>query len=158
MNNPILKSTTFPFISQPPSAVVTSSTQPQHPRFNRIDQAKEILKKSEAYLQGTNTDPLLLAACLNNLANIQKVKEKHYKSLRVSLKALEVMTSHMESLRLKKDKEKLREDAVVFLIVIIRCKSTLATLLNKNDLKYFRKAYELMNYLGYRSCVRYLGK
>jgi hypothetical protein len=43
-------------------------------------------------------------ACLNNLANIQKIKKKHYKSLRISLKALEVMTSHMESLRLKKSK------------------------------------------------------
>lgn len=49
-----------------------------------------------------------MVACLNNLANIQKLKNKHYKSLRISLKALEVMANHMEKLRQKKDKERLR--------------------------------------------------
>ena len=50
----------------------------------------------------THVDPLLLSGCLNNLANLQKIKGKYFKSLRHSLKALEVMQGHMEGLKAKK--------------------------------------------------------
>jgi hypothetical protein len=77
-------------------------------RLNKIDQAKEILKKCYAYAEGgSNIDPLLLVSCLNNLANIQKLKGKRYKSLKYSLKALEIMQGHMDILRQRKDKQKL---------------------------------------------------
>ena len=66
-------------------------------KYNKIDEAKAILKKTELYSgsQMTHIDPILLASCLNNLSNIQKLKGKYHKSLKHSLKALEIMQNHM---------------------------------------------------------------
>ena len=55
------------------------------------------------------------------------------------------------------EREKLKEDVVIYLIVVIRSKLTLSHIIKRSEQKFFRKAYELMNYLGYRTCLKYLG-
>lgn len=121
-------------------------------------QAKDLLKKSTIYIDNPYTDPTLLSVCLNNLALLHARNHKLYKSLRLALKAIELMETHIRKLKLKKDKPRIIEDAVILISVTIQAKSTLAKIMKENPNKIYRRIYDFINYIGYRNCLKYLGK
>ena len=97
-----------------------------------IDATKDALKKCLPYVGNSFSDPLLQAICLNNLAGLERAKRKPWKSLKYSLRGVEIMQSYIQNTKSKdKDKSQRQENAILLVVLLIYSKKNIADIMRK---------------------------
>jgi hypothetical protein len=120
-------------------------------------EAKEALKKSLSYVGNPFSDPALQAICLNNFANYYKGRGKFWKCLKYSLKGVEILQTHLHESRGRCKQEK-QELAILLVVLLIHAKNCSSRIMKTHESKHLKQYFEFVNYLGYKTCSKYLGK
>lgn len=119
-------------------------------------QNKEILKKTLTYIGNAHSDVILQGICLNHLASYYKGRGKDWKCLKYALKGVEIVQVLLhERQRPKKEKQ---EVAILMVVLLIYAKNCSKRIMKVRHSKALKQHFEIINYLGYKTCVKYLGK
>lgn len=96
-------------------------------------EAKDLLKKALNYLDSTDPDPILLTTALNNLCILWISDQKYYKAVNVLFQMVEIMETHMKTLKLGNRKGQAMEDSVFLVNTYFLLSKCLSKIKLKNN-------------------------
>ena len=68
------------------------------------------------------------------------------------------MWEHLEATKGSATRDRLKEDIILLVVVVLQCLRSVSLVMNKLHGSNWAKMHEFFNYMGYRTCLRYLGK
>lgn len=77
--------------------------------------------------------------------------------MKYALKGVEIVQMHLHEGKQRGKKEK-QEIAILLVVLLIYAKNCSARIMKTQHSKTLRQHFELINYLGYKTCAKYLGK
>ena len=100
---------------------------------------------------------MLMGVCLNNLTYMYARQGKVYRALAVALKGINIIQWHLEDLKERKEKNKMIDDVVVFVNLLMVSQTVLKKILRINNKTFFKNMFKIINRLGYSFANKYLG-
>ena len=80
------------------------------------------------------------------------------KALRLGVQGFWMMWEHIEGTKNSVGRKRVKEDVILLVMLTLLCLRCLNVVMGKSQASNWGKMHEFFNYMGYRTCLRYLGK